>query len=78
MKELAKTLLERRISAVPVVDDQGKVIGIVGEGDLMHRSEARTERQRSWWLRALTGDETLVAEYVKARARKVGDIMRAM
>jgi CBS domain-containing protein len=75
VKEVAMLLLERRISAVPVVDDQGKVVGIVSEGDLLHRAEAGTERQRSWWLRGLTGEETLAAEYVKAHARKVADVM---
>jgi len=75
VKEVATTLLERRISAVPVVDDQGKLVGIISEGDLMHRSEAGTERQRSWWLLGWTGDETLATEYVKAHARKVADVM---
>jgi CBS domain-containing protein len=75
VKEVAKLLFERRISAVPVVDDQGKVVGIVSEGDLIHRTEAGTERQRSWWLLGLTGEETLAAEYVKAHARKVADVM---
>jgi len=75
VKEVAKTFLGRRISAVPVVDDKGKVVGIVSEGDLMHRSEADTERRRSWWLLGLTGEETLAAEYVKAHARKVADVM---
>lgn len=75
VKEAAKLLLQRRISAVPVVDDQGKVVGIVSEGDLLHRVEAGTERQRSWWLLEMTGDETLAAEYVKAHARKVADVM---
>jgi CBS domain-containing protein len=75
VKEVATTLLERRVSAVPVVDDQGKLVGIISEGDLMHRAEAGTERQRSWWLLGWTGDETLAAEYVKAHARKVADVM---
>jgi CBS domain-containing protein len=75
VKEVAKLLLERRISAVPVVDDKGKLVGIVSEGDLLHRAEADTERQRSWWLLGLTGEETLAAEYVKAHARKVSDVM---
>jgi CBS domain-containing protein len=75
VREAAKTFLERRISAVPVVDDYGKLVGIISEGDLMHRSEAGTERQRSWWLLQLTEDETLAAEYVKAHARKVADVM---
>ena len=75
VKDVAKVFLERRISAVPVVDDHGKLVGIVSEGDLLHRSEAGTERQRPWWLLALTGDEALAADYVKAHARKVSDVM---
>jgi CBS domain-containing protein len=39
VKEVAKLLLQRRISAVPAVDDQDKVVGIVSEGDLLHRTE---------------------------------------
>ena len=74
VKEVALLLLENRISAVPVVDE-GKVVGIVSEGDLMHRSEAGTEVRRSWWLTGLTDEETLAAEYVKAHARKAGDVM---
>ena len=75
VKELAKTLLERRISAVPVVDDSGKLAGIVSEGDLMHRAEIGTQRRHSWWLRVLTGDDALAAEYTKAHARTVADVM---
>jgi CBS-domain-containing membrane protein len=75
VKEVAEIFLERRISAVPVVDDEGKLVGIVSEGDLMHRAEAGTERRRSWWLRALTSEQTLAVEYIKAHARKVADVM---
>lgn len=73
--EVAKLLLEHRFSAVPVVDHQGKLVGIISEGDLMHRAEAGTERQRSWWLRGLTGADTLAFDYIKAHARKVADVM---
>jgi hypothetical protein len=55
--------------------EQGKLVGIVSEGDLIHRAEAGTQRQRSWWLGLLTSEETLAAEYVKAHARKVADVM---
>jgi CBS domain-containing protein len=44
VEEIAALLLERRISAVPVVDASGGVAGIVSEGDLLHRHEAGTER----------------------------------
>ena len=75
VKELAKTLVERRISGIPVVDDQGALVGIVSEGDLLHRAEAGTERKHSWWLRMMAGDGTLAADYAKAHARKVADVM---
>ena len=75
VREVAKTFIEHRISGVPVVDDQGKLVGIVSESDLMHRPEADTELKRSWWLRALTADETLAADYVKAHACRVADVM---
>lgn len=75
VQEVAKLFIENRISAVPVVDDQGKMIGIVSEGDLMHRSEAGTRRRHSWWLMAMISNETLANEYVMANARRVTDIM---
>ena len=37
VQDVAGVLLANRISAVPVVDDKGKLIGIVSEGDLVRR-----------------------------------------
>ena len=75
VQEVAKLFLEKQISAVPVLDGKGKLVGIVSEGDLLHRVEAGTERHRSWWLRALVHDDTLAAEYIKSHSRKVSDVM---
>lgn len=35
--EIAKVLVEHKVSGVPVVDKAGKLIGIVSEGDLLHK-----------------------------------------
>jgi CBS domain-containing protein len=75
VKDVAKVLLDHRISAVPVLDDDGRLAGIVSEGDLLHRTESGTERHRSWWLQALTGSGTLAEEFVKAHAHRVADVM---
>ena len=75
VKEVARLFLERRISATPVLDDQGKLVGIVSEGDLVHRSEISTERRRPWWLVLMAGDEGLAAEYIRAHATRVDDLM---
>jgi CBS domain-containing protein len=76
VKEVAQTLLAHRISAVPVIDDTGRVVGIVSEGDLMRRADLGTEKHRAWWLAALFAEEEeLAAEYVKQHSRKVADVM---
>ena len=75
VREVAETFLKHRISAVPVVDDQGRLVGIISEGDLMHRVESGTERRRSWWLLGLTDGEVLADEYVKAHTHRVADVM---
>ncbi|MFN3657337.1 MAG: CBS domain-containing protein [Pseudolabrys sp.] len=72
---VAETLLANKISAVPVVDGTGKMLGIVSEGDLIHRVEAGTERHRSWWLALLTARETLAQDFIKSHARKASDLM---
>ena len=75
VRDAAKTFLKHHISGAPVVDDHGKMVGIITEGDLLRRVETNTERDRSAWLRLLISDEDLAAEYVKARARTVADVM---
>ncbi len=71
----AKLMLERGISALPVVDKAGKLIGIISEGDLLRRTETGTERESSWWLNFLSGSDQLASDFVKAHGIKVSDVM---
>jgi CBS domain-containing protein len=75
IEEVARTFVQRRISGAPVVDDNGKLVGVISEGDLMYRSEIGTERPHPYWYHAYAGKEQLAAEYVKARARNAEDVM---
>jgi CBS domain-containing protein len=75
VRDVAKLLLANRISAVPVVDPGGKVVGIVSEADLTHRVEAGTERPTSWWLSLISGENAVASEYVQSHALKVKDVM---
>jgi CBS domain-containing protein len=75
VQDVAELLLSNRISAVPVVDDAGKLVGMISEGDLLRRDEADTGHERSWWLKLLMGREILAAEYLKEHSRKVADLM---
>ncbi|MGI6713153.1 MAG: CBS domain-containing protein [Bacillota bacterium] len=40
IKDIAKIMVDNHISGVPVVDDDDKLIGIVTEGDLLHKKTA--------------------------------------
>ena len=73
--EIAKLLLERGVSAVPVIDEGGTLLGIVSEGDLMRRPETETDRPRSWWLDLVAGPEDVARDYVKSHGRHARDVM---
>jgi CBS domain-containing protein len=79
VQDLAKLLSEKGISGVPVCEAGDRLVGIVSEGDLLHRAETGTERRlqkrRSWWLDSLAADEEAARDYVKAHGQKVRDIM---
>ncbi len=66
VRDVAKLLLDNCISAVPVVNKDGKLVGIISEGDLMRRAETGTERHRSWWLAMLSSNEPLAAEFIRS------------
>lgn len=75
VQEIARTLLEWRISAVPVLDSHETVVGIVSEGDLMHRPESGTDRPPPWWLSALTEHEQRAIEFAKSHGHVAKDVM---
>ena len=51
------------------------MIGMVSEGDLLHRAETGTERRRSWWLDMVASTNKLAGEYIKSHSGKVKDVM---
>ncbi len=73
--DLCRLMLESRISALPILDGAGQLVGIITEGDLLRRYESGTEKKRSSVAQLFVSDSQLAAEYVKAHGRKAGDIM---
>lgn len=73
VREAAKLMLERRISALPVMDGKDRVIGIVSEGDLVRRAELGTDAGRPWWLQAFA--EGSAQDYLKTHGTSVRDVM---
>ena len=75
IEQAAKTMLQRHISGLPVVDKAGKLVGIVSEGDFLRRTEIGTGHRRPAWLQFLVGPGQAAADFVHERGRKVEDIM---
>lgn len=73
--DAARTMLQHRVSGMPVIDRNGKLAGMLTEGDLLHRAETGTERHRARWLELLLGPGRGAADYTAAHARKVDEVM---
>src|SRR6516162_3025335 len=73
--EAIKLLAEHDVSALPVLDEGGNLVGVLSEADLIHRTEIGTEKHRPWWLEAVTGGTTLAEEFAKSHGKKVEEVM---
>lgn len=73
--DVASLLLKNGISAVPVVDKAGKLLGLVSEGDLMRRLEGDTDAKGSWWLGVFSAPPDSLGNFIKTEGRKASDVM---
>ena len=73
--DAANLMLRHHVSGLPVLDQAGKPVGIVSEGDFIRRSEIGTQRKRGRWLKFLLGPGISAKDFVHAHGRKVGEIM---
>ncbi|MBB5496934.1 CBS domain-containing protein [Paraburkholderia sp. MM5384-R2] len=75
--DAAKLFVDHHISGMPVLGANGQVIGIVSQGDLLHRVENGTGHgKRRWWLELLSSSaREQAARYVKEHGHVVGDVM---
>jgi len=72
---IAKLLMERKISAVPVLDKSRKLCGIVSEGDLIRRISDDADDDRPWWLKMMSSNSQEAGDFIKAHGRTAKDIM---
>ena len=71
--EIAGLLLDHKISALPVVDDDRHVVGIVSEGDLLGQPPSGSPR--AWWLRLFNESAVCLEEIATARYLTARDVM---
>ncbi|WP_246799390.1 CBS domain-containing protein [Bradyrhizobium sp. CCBAU 51753] len=70
-----RTMLSHHISGLPVIDQDGALIGILSEGDFIRRVEVGTEKRRGRWLAMLAGTNRVALDFARQHGRKVRQIM---
>ena len=78
LNEAIKILAERRISGLPVVDDGGKLVGIISETDLMWQETGVTPPAYIMFLDSviyLQNPATYERDLHKALGQTVGEVM---
>ncbi len=77
IKDVARLLVEHRISGMPVVDDGGRIVGVVSEGDLIFKEQAPDSVERRPLARIFGDSPATRAELAKVLALTAGDAMTA-
>jgi CBS domain-containing protein len=80
VRTLGALFTKHGISAVPVCDRDGTLLGVVSEGDLMRPFGEANKLRRDWWLGLLAEGTELAPEfldYVRLDNRRARDLMTA-
>lgn len=73
--QAAQLMTENDVSALPVIDADGRLVGIISEADLLRREEIDTASRRPRWVETMTPATTLAAEFVKSHGKRVAELM---
>lgn len=76
---IAAILHENHVSAAPVVDAEGRLLGMVSEGDLIRQLGSQHAKRQAWWLTLLAEGEDLAEdflEYLRQENRTAADVMK--
>lgn len=73
--DAARLMLEKRISGMPVVDANGRLVGVFTEGDLLRRTELGTDRKGGGWVEFLFGSGRRATDYAHSHAVRVEEVM---
>jgi CBS domain-containing protein len=72
---IARLLAERGISAVPVVEGNGRVVGVVTEADLIRRLAGEEDRPASWFAGLFANQARDAERYARTHGLLARDVM---
>lgn len=75
VREAIARMISHQVSGMPVVDAEGRLAGIVSEGDFLRRHELRTDAPPRRWLELLLGPGAPAEDYARSHGLTVGEVM---
>jgi CBS domain-containing protein len=73
--DAARLMLDHKISGLPVVTDEGRVVGIISEHDLLRGGKSDVRAKRTHWLRLMIERANLADASARFQGRKVSEAM---
>ncbi|WP_413993409.1 CBS domain-containing protein [Labrys okinawensis] len=75
LSQTIDVMMRWNVSGLPVVSEDGSLVGIISEGDLLRRPEIGTEGPRAGWLESLFRAGHAAEVYAHSHGRRVDEIM---
>lgn len=73
--QAVRLMVDHHISGIPVINAEGRPVGMLTEGDLLRRVETGTSDQASGWFANFFRPGHLAGEYVQTHGRLVSEVM---
>ncbi|HUO54883.1 MAG TPA: CBS domain-containing protein [Rhodoblastus sp.] len=75
IEEAIALMLSLHVSGLPVADADGRLLGVISEGDFLRRAELGTTKRKPRWIEFLLGPGETAESYVMSHGRRVQEIM---
>lgn len=75
IRDAIARMITHEVSGLPVIDASGRLVGIVSEGDFVHRVEMHSEPRGGRWIDLLLDAGSRAEEYARSHGRIVRDVM---
>jgi CBS domain-containing protein len=75
LAQAIRTMLDHKLSGLPVVSEEGRLIGILTEGDLLRRVETDTAGRAPGWFKCFLTPGRAAENYTLTHGRLVEEVM---
>jgi CBS domain-containing protein len=75
LAQAIRLMTTHKLSGLPVVEQDGQLVGMLTEGDLLRRVETGTEGDRPGWLASFLMPGREASRYVRTHGRKISEVM---